>query len=69
MVDRLNNELSNTVGDKGSRLSGGERQVGILELYTLVQILVLDEATSSLDNDLEEQIIKNIKEKFSKCTI
>ena len=46
------------VGEKGMRLSGGEKQrVGIARTFIKnPQIVVLDEATSALDSQTEEQI-------------
>ena len=53
------------------RLSGGEKQrVGLARaLYKKSQILILDEATSSLDILTEKQIIDSINELKNKLTI
>ena len=59
------------VGERGIRLSGGQRQrVGIARvLYNQANLLVLDEATSSLDGITEAVIEEAIKELAGRATV
>lgn len=59
------------VGDRGSSLSGGQRQrLGIARaLFTKPKLLVLDEATSSLDGKIEADISASIHALQGKVTV
>jgi ABC-type multidrug transport system fused ATPase/permease subunit len=62
-VSSLQNGLDSQVGDRGARMSGGQRQrLGIARaLITNPKLLVLDEATSALDGETESNIAEAIK--------
>ena len=70
-VEKLPEGLHSLLGDHGINISGGERQrVSIArELYKNVDILIFDEATSSLDTKTEQDIQRNIDELRGEKTV
>ncbi len=70
-VESLDDGLETFVGEGGVRLSGGQRQrIGIARaLYHNPQILVLDEATSSLDMKTEKNVMESVLKLHGQKTI
>jgi len=71
LVNSLPQKLDTMIGENGVRLSGGQRQrLGLARaLYRDPQILVFDEATSSLDIESEKKITSEIMKFSGKRTL
>ena len=71
-IESLDDNYYSLVGENGNFLSGGQKQrIGIARaLYnTNSKVIVFDEATSSLDNQTEKKIMKDIYSLSSKYTL
>ena len=62
LVNKLPGKENFVISESGSNISGGQRQriVVARALYSNPSVLILDEATSSLDKKTEAQILTNI---------
>lgn len=62
-IERMNMGINTLIGDMGAALSGGQKQRLLLAraFYNMPDILILDEATSHLDVELETAINDAIK--------
>jgi len=62
-VDDLPDKHESMLGDNGLDISGGQRQRITIarELYKDAKLLIMDEATSSLDSKAERQIYENLE--------
>ena len=62
LIESWPDKYNTLVGERGVNLSGGQRQrIGIARaLYKKASVIILDEATSSLDAKTEQEVIKSI---------
>jgi ATP-binding cassette subfamily B protein len=67
----LSKGLDTEVGEKGIMLSGGERQRLALArvFFGEAKIVILDEATSAMDNVTEELVMKNVMNRLKNKTV
>lgn len=70
-VENLPEGIKTKVGERGTRLSGGQLQrIGIARaLYRSPGILFLDESTSALDSQTEESVMESIKTLVGRITL
>ena len=70
-IESLKNGVKSSTGEKGTLISGGQVQrIGIARgLYYSPKLLILDESTSSLDNESEDQILDELVKFKGKITL
>ena len=68
---RFKNKEDTILSDNAMNISGGQKQRILLarSLYRSPEILLLDESTNALNEDLEQRVLLNIKKFFPKITI
>jgi ABC-type bacteriocin/lantibiotic exporter with double-glycine peptidase domain len=71
LINKLPKKEDTLVGEMGIAISGGEQQrIGIARaLYKRPEILILDESTSALDHETEQEILKIINNFKNEITI
>ncbi len=69
--ERLDNGLDTELGEKGIRMSGGERQrVALARLFfDNSKVIILDEATSAMDNITEKLVMENVINRLKNKTL
>ncbi len=70
-ISELPKGYQTSIGERGVALSGGQRQrLALARLFlSEAPILILDEATSSLDSETEQKVLQNLQEVSGKRTV
>ena len=71
LIEQLPNGVETIIGERGVLLSGGQRQRIALAraFYHDRTVLVMDESTSALDTETEQEIVEEIKQLKGKKTM
>lgn len=71
LVENLEEGLDTEIGEKGTCLSGGEKQrLALARLwFQIPELVILDEATSAMDNLTEENVMKSVMSKLKDKTV
>ena len=71
LVESLEKGLDTEIGEKGTCLSGGEKQkLALARLwFENPELVILDEATSAMDNLTEENVMKSVMQKMKNKTV
>ena len=71
LVENLAEGLNTEIGEKGTCLSGGEKQrLAFARLwFENPELVILDEATSAMDNLTEENVMKSVMQKMKDKTV
>ena len=71
LIENLEEGLDTEIGEKGTCLSGGEKQrLALARLwFENSELVILDEATSAMDNLTEENVMKSVMKKMKDKTV